>query len=61
MEERLAREGSRKSLGRASAKDVVDYIGESPAWGKVDKLVRKVAPIKTNVLLFGRDGAGKRL
>lgn len=54
-------EGSRKSLGRASAKDVVDYIGESPAWGKVDKLVRKVAPIKTNVLLLGETGAGKEV
>lgn len=54
-------EGSRKSLGRASVKDVVDYIGESPAWGKVDKLVRKVAPIKTNVLLLGETGAGKEV
>ena len=54
-------EGSRKSLGRASAKDIVDYIGESPAWGKVDKLVRKVAPIKTNVLLLGETGAGKEV
>ena len=42
-------------------KDVVDYIGESPAWGKVDKLVRKVAPIKTNVLLLGETGAGKEV
>ena len=53
--------GSRKALGRASAKDVVDYIGESPAWSRVDKLVRKVAPIKTNVLLLGETGAGKEV
>ncbi len=53
--------GSRKTLGRASAKDVVDYIGESPAWKRVDKLVRKVAPIKTNVLLLGETGSGKEV
>lgn len=52
---------SRKTLGRASAKDVVDYIGESPAWKRVDKLVRKVAPIKTNVLLLGETGSGKEV
>ncbi len=52
---------SRKSLGRASARDVVDYVGESDAWKRVDKLVRKVAPIKTNVLLLGETGSGKEV
>lgn len=46
---------------RRSAREVVDYIGESPEWGKVDSLVKKVAPIKVNVLLLGETGTGKEV
>ena len=46
---------------RRSAREVVDYIGESPEWGKVDSLVKKVAPIKANVLLLGETGTGKEV
>ena len=51
----------RKVMGRASAKEVVDYVGESPEWGEVDRLVRKVAPIRTNVFLLGETGVGKEV
>ncbi len=39
----------------------VDYIGESDEWKAVDRLVRKVSPVKTNVLLLGETGTGKEV
>ena len=41
--------------------DKVDYIGETEEWKKIDRLVQKVAPIKTNVLLLGETGTGKEV
>lgn len=39
----------------------VDYIGNSDAWNKIDRIVRKVADFKTNVLLLGETGTGKEV
>lgn len=39
----------------------VDYIGETEEWKAIDALVRKVAPIRTNVLLLGETGTGKEV
>ncbi|WP_019240267.1 MULTISPECIES: sigma-54 interaction domain-containing protein [Bacillus] len=39
----------------------VDYIGKSPAWTNVDKIVKKVATYNTNVLLLGETGTGKEV
>lgn len=39
----------------------VDYIGESDEWKAVDRLVQKVSPVKTNVLLLGETGTGKEV
>lgn len=50
-----------KKPRRTTARETVDYIGESPEWGKVDRLVKKVAPIKANVLLLGETGTGKEV
>lgn len=41
--------------------DTVDYIGETDEWKAIDKMVRKVAPIRTNVLLLGETGTGKEV
>ncbi|BAK43557.1 sigma-54 dependent transcriptional regulator [Eggerthella sp. YY7918] len=41
--------------------DKVDYIGETEEWQKIDRMVQKVAPIKTNVLLLGETGTGKEV
>lgn len=41
--------------------DKVDYIGETEEWKKIDRMVQKVAPIKTNVLLLGETGTGKEV
>ncbi len=50
-----------KALGRATSRDTVDYIGESDAWKRVDRLVRKIAPVKTNALILGETGTGKEV
>ena len=39
----------------------VDYIGETKEWKAIDALVRKAAPIRTNVLLLGETGTGKEV
>lgn len=39
----------------------IDYVGESEEWKKVDAMVQRVAPIKTNVLLLGETGTGKEV
>lgn len=41
--------------------ETMDYIGETDEWKAIDKLVRKVAPIRTNVLLLGETGTGKEV
>lgn len=46
---------------RKTVREAVDYIGESTEWSKVDRLVKKVAPIKANVLLLGETGTGKEV
>lgn len=40
---------------------VVDYIGESDEWRRIDAMVDKVAPIRTNVLVLGETGTGKEM
>lgn len=39
----------------------VDYIGDSPAWIKVDRLIHKTAQFPSNVLLQGETGTGKEV
>ncbi|AHF07341.1 sigma-54 interaction domain-containing protein [Desulfitobacterium metallireducens] len=39
----------------------VDYIGESPAWTKVDRMIHKTAQFPSNVLLQGETGTGKEV
>lgn len=39
----------------------IDYIGETAAWRTIDDMVRRVAPIKANVLLLGETGTGKEV
>lgn len=56
-----SRMGKPKVMGRATTRETVNYIGESEAWMKVDKLVRKIAPIKANVLILGETGTGKEV
>ena len=46
---------SRRVRGR------VDYIGESDEWKRIDSIVSRVAPIKTNVLILGETGTGKEV
>ncbi len=36
-------------------------VGEDPEWRKVDALVRKVAPVRANVLILGETGSGKEV
>lgn len=62
-------EKKRTSQRRATPRDAeamptgktVDYIGETDEWKAIDKMVRKVAPIRTNVLLLGETGTGKEV
>lgn len=44
-----------------TTKQVIDYIGESDEWKEIDRIVQKVASIKTNVLLLGETGTGKEV
>lgn len=46
---------------RESETQTVDYIGQSPAWMKVDELVRGVAAHKSNVIVMGDTGTGKEV
>jgi transcriptional regulator with PAS, ATPase and Fis domain len=41
--------------------NMVDYIGKSDVWKRVDKVVHKVATYNTNVLLLGETGTGKEV
>lgn len=39
----------------------MDYVGSSPAWEAVDRMVNKVARVKANVLVLGETGTGKEV
>ncbi|OUO89768.1 Fis family transcriptional regulator [Gordonibacter sp. An230] len=62
-----AERNAKSAAGRRSDATVmptggeVDYIGETEEWKKIDRMVQKVAPIKTNVLLLGETGTGKEV
>ncbi|MBC5585632.1 sigma 54-interacting transcriptional regulator [Eggerthella sp. NSJ-70] len=62
-----AERNAKRATGRRSdaavmpTGDKVDYIGETEEWKKIDRMVQKVAPIKTNVLLLGETGTGKEV
>lgn len=49
----------KKASGRLSGS--VGLIGASPAWDSIMEDVRKVAPLKTTVLILGESGTGKEL
>lgn len=53
--------GRRRDAAVMPTGDTVDYIGETEEWKKIDRMVQKVAPIKTNVLLLGETGTGKEV
>jgi two-component system response regulator AtoC len=59
--ERLARENRRLRTELAAEYRFDNLIGDSEAMAEVLKQVRKVAPIKTTVLLSGESGTGKEL
>ncbi len=59
--ERLARENRRLRMELASEYRFENLIGSSEAMADVLRQVRKVAPIKTTVLLSGESGTGKEL
>jgi two-component system response regulator AtoC len=59
--ERLARENRRLRTELADAYRFENLIGGSEAMSEVLRQVRKVAPIKTTVLLSGESGTGKEL
>lgn len=39
----------------------VEYVGESMAWSKIDRIVNKIARFPSNVLLQGESGTGKEV
>lgn len=39
----------------------VEYVGESMAWSKIDRVVNKIARFPSNVLLQGESGTGKEV
>ena len=59
--ERLARENRRLRTELASEYRFENFVGSSEAMAEVLRQVRKVAPIKTTVLLSGESGTGKEL
>jgi two-component system response regulator AtoC len=59
--ERLARENRRLRTELAAEYRFDNLIGDSEPMAEVLKQVRKVAPIKTTVLLSGESGTGKEL
>ncbi len=59
--ERLFRENRRLRRELASAYRFENVVGTSEAMAEVLRQVRKVAPIKTTVLLAGESGTGKEL
>ncbi|MFR3091871.1 MAG: sigma 54-interacting transcriptional regulator [Eggerthella lenta] len=59
--QRRSATGRRSDAAVMPTGDKVDYIGETEEWKKIDRMVQKVAPIKTNVLLLGETGTGKEV
>jgi two-component system response regulator AtoC len=59
--ERLARENRRLRTELAAGYRFENLVGESEAMQEVLRQLRKVAPIKTTVLLSGESGTGKEL
>jgi two-component system response regulator AtoC len=59
--ERLARENRRLRTELAGEYRLENLVGASDAMAEVLRQVRKVAPIKTTVLLSGESGTGKEL
>jgi len=59
--ERLARENRRLRTELAEGYRIENLIGSSEAMQEVLRQVRKVAPLKTTVLLGGESGTGKEL
>ncbi|MDE8702202.1 sigma-54 dependent transcriptional regulator [Adlercreutzia equolifaciens] len=55
------RQKTRRDVTVMPSGETVDYIGETDEWKAIDKMVRKVAPIRTNVLLLGETGTGKEV
>ena len=52
---------AKKGQSGAQYDRTIDYIGEHEEWRKVDALVRKVAPVRANVLILGETGSGKEV
>ncbi len=50
-----------KKLKEAKSSEIEDIIGESPAIQQVKKLIQKVAPYDTNILILGESGTGKEV
>jgi sigma-54 dependent transcriptional regulator, acetoin dehydrogenase operon transcriptional activator AcoR len=46
---------------KSLASQEIDYIGQSPAWAKVDGMIQKTAQFPSNVLLQGETGTGKEV
>jgi DNA-binding NtrC family response regulator len=63
--ERLRRENAALRVQLSEAAASTDWLGDmlirSPAMHQIAKLVRKVAPYKTTVLVLGESGVGKEL
>ncbi len=59
--ERLARENRRLRTELASEYRLENLVGDSSAMAELVKQVRKVAPLRTTVLLAGESGTGKEL
>jgi len=45
----------------ADKEENIEYIGNSLAWQKVDKVIRKIARFPSNVLIQGESGTGKEV
>ncbi len=50
-----------KKLKEVQFSEIDNIIGESPAIQKVKKLIQKVAPYDTNILILGESGTGKEV
>ena len=50
-----------KKLKEVQFSEIDNIIGESPAIQKVKKLIQKIAPYDTNILILGESGTGKEV
>lgn len=41
--------------------EIKEFIGQSPAWAKINEMIHKTAPYPSNVLLQGESGTGKEV